>query len=87
MFSCSLFTFEPKAFLSSILIFLFRALLGESAATFFLFSSVVYISSLVFKPWLAVSVDSPFDAQIDTERFLPILMQTDRYISYPLYFP
>jgi hypothetical protein len=40
--SCSLFTFEPKAPLSSTLFFLLKALLGKSSATyFFLFSSVI----------------------------------------------
>jgi hypothetical protein len=47
MFSCYFFILEPKALLSSILFFLFRALLGEFVAAFFLFFSVVYISSLV----------------------------------------
>jgi hypothetical protein len=48
MFSCSLFTLEPEAPLSSTLFFLLRALLGKSIANFFLFSSVIYTSSLVF---------------------------------------
>jgi hypothetical protein len=47
MLPCSLFTLEPEAPPPSILFFLLRALLGEYATTFFLFSSVVYISSLV----------------------------------------
>jgi hypothetical protein len=29
-------------------------------------------------------MDSPFDAQTDTERYLPIPRQIDRYLSYPL---
>jgi hypothetical protein len=44
---CSLFTSEPKAFPSSTMFFLLKALLGEFVATFFMFSSVVYISSLL----------------------------------------
>jgi hypothetical protein len=32
-------------------------------------------------------MDFPFDAQIDTQRSLPILMQTNRYPSYPIYSP
>jgi len=32
-----------------------------------------------------VSMDCPFDAQIDIERFLPILRQIDKYLSYPPY--
>jgi len=39
--------FDPKVPPSSTLFFLLRALLGDYAATFFLFSSVIYISSLV----------------------------------------
>jgi hypothetical protein len=34
-----------------------------------------------------VSMDFPFDAQIDIERFLLILKQIDKYLSYPPYFP
>ncbi len=44
--SYSFFTLEPKA-PPSTLLFLLRTLLRKSATTFFLFSSVVYISSLV----------------------------------------
>jgi hypothetical protein len=44
----SLFTPKPKAPPSSTLFFLLKALLGESTASFFLFSSVIYISFLVF---------------------------------------
>jgi hypothetical protein len=47
--TCSLFTPKPKFHPSSILFFLLRALLGEFATTFFLFFSVLYISSLVLK--------------------------------------
>jgi hypothetical protein len=47
MLYCSLFIPELEAFPSSTLFFLLRALLGEFTTTFFLFSSVVYISSLV----------------------------------------
>jgi hypothetical protein len=47
MLSCSLFTLEPQALLSSTLFFVLRALLGKFVADFFLFSSVIYISSLV----------------------------------------
>ncbi len=47
MLSCSLFNLKLKALPSSTLFFLLRALLRKSIATFFLFSSVVYISSLV----------------------------------------
>jgi hypothetical protein len=46
--SYSLFTFEPKAPPSSILFFLLKALLGEYATIFFLFSNVLRIFSLVF---------------------------------------
>jgi hypothetical protein len=45
--SFSLFIYEPEALPSSTLFFLLITLLGESAATFFLFYNVVYISSLV----------------------------------------
>ncbi len=48
LLSYSLFIFEPKA-PPSTLFFLFRALLRKCVATSFLFSSVVHISSLVFK--------------------------------------
>jgi hypothetical protein len=44
----SLFTHELDALPSSILFLLLRALLGESIVAFFLFSNVMYISSLVF---------------------------------------
>jgi hypothetical protein len=47
MFSYSLFPPKPKVRPSSILLFFLRALLKEFTTTFFLFSSVVYISSLV----------------------------------------
>jgi hypothetical protein len=47
--SYSLFTPKLETFPSSTLFFFLRTLLGEFATTFFLFSSVVYISSLVFK--------------------------------------
>jgi hypothetical protein len=77
---------KPKAPLSSTLFFLLRALLKNYVAAFFLFSNVVYTSSLVLKPWLVVSMDLPFDAQADIERFLPIPRKIDRYLSYPLYF-
>jgi hypothetical protein len=53
-------------------LFFLRAFLGEFVSTFFLFSNVVCISPLILKPWLVVYVDSPFGAQIDIERFLPI---------------
>jgi hypothetical protein len=46
--SYSLFTPKPKAPPSSTLLFLLRTLLGEFSGIFFLFSNVVYISSLVF---------------------------------------
>jgi hypothetical protein len=45
--SCSFFTFKLEAHPSSTLLFLLRTLLGEFVATFFLFSNVVYISSLI----------------------------------------
>jgi hypothetical protein len=45
--SCSLFNLEPEALPSSTLFFLLIALLGESIATFFIFSNAIYISSLV----------------------------------------
>jgi hypothetical protein len=45
--SYSLFILEPKAPPSSILFFLLRALFEKSATAFFLFSSVIYISSLI----------------------------------------
>jgi hypothetical protein len=47
MFSYSFFTPKPKAPPSSTLFFLLRALIGKSVVAFFLFSSVVYNSSLV----------------------------------------
>ncbi len=46
--SCSLFTFEPKAPPSSTLFFLSIALLGKFVVAFFLFTSAIYIASLVF---------------------------------------
>ncbi len=46
--SYSLFILESKALPSSTLFFFLKALLGESIIAFFLFSNVVYISSLVF---------------------------------------
>ncbi len=46
--SCFLFTLESKALPSSTFLFLLRALICEFVVTFFLFSSVVYIFSLVF---------------------------------------
>ncbi len=49
MISCSLFTPKPKASPSSTLFFLLKALLGKFVATFFIFSNLVYISSLVLK--------------------------------------
>jgi len=45
--SCSLFTLEPKAPPYSTMFFLLRALLGKFVVAFFLFFSVVCISSLV----------------------------------------
>jgi hypothetical protein len=48
MLSFSLFIHEPEAPSSSTLLFLLRTLLGELIAIFFLFSNVVYISSLIF---------------------------------------
>ncbi len=45
--SCSFFTPQPEAPPSSTLFFLLRAFLGKFVATFFLFSNVVCISSLV----------------------------------------
>jgi hypothetical protein len=45
--SCSFFTPELEVPPSSILLFLLRAFRGDFVATFFLFLSVVYISSLV----------------------------------------
>jgi hypothetical protein len=42
------FTLELEALLSSTLFFFLKTLIDEFIATFFLFSSVVYISSLVF---------------------------------------
>jgi hypothetical protein len=47
MLSCCLFTLEPKAPPSSTLLFLLRTFFKESTAIFFVFFSVVYISSLV----------------------------------------
>jgi len=46
--SCSIFILELEAPPSSTLFFLLRTLIGESMATFFLFFSIIYISSLVF---------------------------------------
>jgi hypothetical protein len=45
--SCSFFTLELEAPLSSTLFFLLKTLLGEFVVAFFMFSSVVYISFLV----------------------------------------
>ncbi len=45
--SCSVFTPLCKVLPSSTLFFLLRTLLGEYVVAFFLFSNVVYISSLV----------------------------------------
>ncbi len=45
--SYSFFTPELENFISSTLFFLFKALLGEFVIAFFLFSIVIYISSLV----------------------------------------
>jgi hypothetical protein len=47
MLSCSFFTLELEDPPSSTLYFLLRRLLGESIVTFFQFSNVVCISSLV----------------------------------------
>jgi hypothetical protein len=47
VFFCSFFTPELEVPPSSILFFLLKTLLGKSLAIFFLFSSVIYISSLV----------------------------------------
>jgi hypothetical protein len=44
--SCSVFILEPEAPPSSTLFFLLRTLIGESMATFFLFFSIIYISSV-----------------------------------------
>jgi hypothetical protein len=46
----SLFTYKLVALPSSTLFFLLRKLLGEFTLAFFLFSSDVYISSLVLLP-------------------------------------
>jgi hypothetical protein len=73
MLSCSLFIPETKAPPSSTLFFLLRALFEEFDATFFMFSSVVYISSLVLLTLANFFVDCPFDAQTNFERFLPII--------------
>jgi hypothetical protein len=45
--SCSLYTLEPKVPPSSTLLFVLRTFLCEYTTTFFLYSSVVYIFSLV----------------------------------------
>jgi hypothetical protein len=45
--SYSLFTHKLEAPPSSTLLFLLKALLGESTTAFFMFSSAIYISSLV----------------------------------------
>jgi hypothetical protein len=47
MLFCSLLILEPEVPPSSALFYLLKALLGVSTITFFLFYSVVYISSLV----------------------------------------
>ncbi len=47
MLSYSLLTPEPKVPPSSTLFFLLRALLGDSTAPFFIFSNVIFISSLI----------------------------------------
>jgi hypothetical protein len=62
MLSYSLFTHEHEAPPSSTLLFILRTLIGECATTFFLFSNVVYISSLVLLTLAGVYPDSPFDA-------------------------
>jgi hypothetical protein len=85
--SCSLCTFKPKALPSSTLFFLLKTLIGESVIAFFMFSNVVYISSLVFKTLVSGFYGFSFDAQINIERFLPIPRQIDKYFSYPPYFP
>ncbi len=84
--SCPLFTHEPEAPPSNLFFFL-KALLGESVIAFFLFSSVVYISSLVLLTLVGGFVDSPFDAQTNIKRFLPIPRKTNMYFSYLPYFP
>ncbi len=71
--SCSVFTPLCKVLPSSTLFFLLRTLLGKYVVAFFLFSNVVYISSLVLLTLVGGYVDSPFDAQMNIERFLPIL--------------
>ncbi len=85
--SYSPFTLGPKIPPSSTLFFLLKALLRKSIVAFFLFSSLVNISSLVLLTLAVVSMDFPFDAQIDIERFLLILKQIEKYLSYPPYFP
>jgi hypothetical protein len=47
VFSYFLFTPKPEAPPSSTLLFFLKTLLGKPIATFFLFSSAIYISSLV----------------------------------------
>ncbi len=47
--SYSFFSPKPEAPPSSILLFFLKALLGEFVVAFFFFSTIVYISSLVFK--------------------------------------
>ncbi len=85
--SYSLFIPKLEAPPSSTLFFLLRVIFGEFIATFFLFSNVVFIFSLVFLTLANGFYDSPFDAQTYTERFLPIPRQIDKYFSYPLYSP
>ncbi len=87
MLSCSFFTYEPKALPSSTMFFLLIIFLGESIIAFKLFSNAIYISSLIFKTWLVVFMDSPFDAQIDIERFLPIPIPMEIDLCYPFYSP
>jgi len=93
VFSYSLFILELEVPPSSTLFFLLRSLFGESIVAFFLFSNVVSISSLVLLTLVgsfcgfSLFVHISICAQIDIERSLPIPMQTDKYRSYPLYFP
>jgi hypothetical protein len=82
--SCSLFTLELEAPPSSTLFFLLQAFFGEFVTTFFLFSSVVYIFSLILLTFARGLCGFSFEAQINIERFLAIPKQIDKYLSYPL---
>jgi hypothetical protein len=83
----SFFTLKPEAPPSSTLLFFLKALLGEFVVAFFLFSNIVYISSLVLLTLVGGFYGLSFDTQTNNKIFLQILKQIDRYLSYPPYSP